>query len=54
MDAIFEDLYIDGLSWRSGDGELHYEPVVLRVGIRYGIGRHLHPHDLHLDTLLTF
>src|SRR4030095_160180 len=50
MDAIFEDLYVDGLCWRSWDSEFHYELVVLPVGIRYGIGRNLHPHYLHLGT----
>jgi hypothetical protein len=52
VDAVFQDLQIDGIRWRSWDGELHYELMVLPVSIGYCIGRNLHPNFRHLGILL--
>ena len=27
VDAVLQDLHVDGIRWRSGDGELHHELV---------------------------
>src|SRR4029434_5372203 len=52
MDTVGQDLHIDGLRWRSREGELHYELVVLPVSIRYYIGRNPNPIFQHPGNLL--
>ncbi|OHD23328.1 MAG: hypothetical protein A2V99_01165 [Spirochaetes bacterium RBG_16_67_19] len=52
MDAVLEDFYIDGIRWRSWNGELHYELAVLRVSIRHCFGGDFHSIFGHLGTFL--
>src|SRR3989304_4604939 len=55
MHAVFQDLHIDGIHWRSWYGELHYQLGIFPVTVRHGVGRNLHPIFFwHPDTLLPF
>jgi hypothetical protein len=53
VDAVWQDLQINSIRWRSWDGELHYQLVFLLVSIGYCIGSELDTSFRHLGTFLS-
>ena len=52
MDAVCQDLDVDGFRGRSRDGKFHYELVRIPVSISHGFGRKLDTILRHVGTFL--